>query len=147
VPCFRCGARQGDPPPGKPSAWHQGVVAQPPAGERQVLICPDCYPAAQPELARCPGCGGTRLVKRLDQVECLGCHLTRDALADDPAPGAGQAGPPGAGSDPSVPAATPAPPRTSTPSGAATSRGPDSALAAEVASALDRILRNRNPGP
>jgi hypothetical protein len=131
VPCYRCGARQGDPAPGKPSPWHQGVVAQPPAGERQVLICPDCYPAAQPGLARCPGCGGTRLVKRLGQVECLACHLTRDALPDDPAADpaaeAGRAGPPGAG--PAAPG------------------GPDSTLAAEVASALDRILRNKNPGP
>ncbi len=147
MPCYRCGARQGDPAPGKPSAWHQGVVTRPPAGERQVLICPDCYPAAQPELARCPGCAGSRLVKRLDQVECLGCQLTRDALAADPAAEADPAGPPGAGPDPSVPAAAPAPSSTGTPSGPAAPGGPDSTLAAEVASALDRILRNKNPGP
>jgi len=129
MPCYRCGARQGDPAPGKPSSWHQGVVAQPPAGEHQVLICPDCYPSAQPALTRCPGCGGTRLVKRLDQVECLGCQLTRDVLAADPA------------GNPPAPPTTPAPPSAPAPSGS------DSTLAAEVAAALDRILRDKSPGP
>ena len=74
MPCYRCGARQGDPEPGKPSPWSQGLVR-----EHQVLICPDCYPAAVDELTRCSRCDGVRLVRRLDQVECLDCRLTRDA--------------------------------------------------------------------
>jgi hypothetical protein len=112
VPCYRCGARQGDPEPGKPSPWSQGLVC-----EHQVLICPDCYPVAVDELARCSRCDGLRLVRRLDQVECLGCRLTRDAEV------------PGADHDPAVPA-----PR------AAGQAPADPALAAEVASALARIL-------
>jgi hypothetical protein len=52
------------------------------------------------------------MVKRLDQIECLDCRLTRDA---DLVPG---------NTVPQVPAA----------------RGEDSGLAAEVASALARVL-------
>ena len=74
VPCYRCGTRQVDPEPGKPSPWHRGVVR-----EHQVLICPDCYPSAIADLSRCARCDSVRLVKRLDQVECLDCRLTRDA--------------------------------------------------------------------
>ena len=59
------------------------------------------------DLARCPRCDSVRLIRRLDQVECLDCRLTRDA-----------------DSAPPVPAAC----------------GEDSGLAAEVASALARIL-------
>lgn len=102
VPCYRCGTRQVDPEPGKPSPWHRGVVR-----EHQVLICPDCYPSAIADLSRCARCDSVRLVKRLDQIECLDCRLTRDA---DTAP--------------QVPAA----------------RAEDSGLAAEVASALARVL-------
>jgi uncharacterized protein (DUF983 family) len=107
VPCYRCGARQGDPEPGKPSPWRQGLVR-----EHQVLICPGCHPAAVGELARCPRCDSARLVRRLDQVECLDCRLTRTVLAN-----AGDA-------DPAVPVPV---------------RG-DSGLAAEVANALARVL-------
>jgi len=106
VPCYRCGARQGDPEPGKPSPWRQGLVR-----EHQVLICPDCHPAALGELARCSRCDSVRLVRRLDQVECLDCRLTRDVHAD---PDAAL----------TVPATACA----------------DSGLAAEVASALARVL-------
>jgi hypothetical protein len=81
--------------------------------EHQVLICPDCQPAALGELARCARCDSVRLVRRLDQVECLDCRLTRDVLAD-----AGDAG----GAAVPVPACG------------------DSGLAAEVASALARVL-------
>jgi hypothetical protein len=102
VPCYRCGTRQVDPEPGKPSPWHRGVVR-----EHQVLICPDCYPTARADFTRCSRCDSVRLVKRLDQVECLDCRLTREA-----------------GPEPAVPAP----------------RGTDSDLAAEVASALARIL-------
>ena len=102
MPCYRCGARQQDPEPGKPTPWRQGLVS-----EHQVLICPDCHPAALGELARCPRCESVRLVRRLDQAECLDCRLTRDAHAE-----------------PTVPSP----------------RGQDSGLAAEVASALARVL-------
>jgi hypothetical protein len=109
VPCYRCGTRQADPEPGKPSPWRQGLV-----GEHQVLICPDCHPAALAELTRCPRCDSVRLIRRLDQVECLDCRLTRTVPASD--------------AD-AEPAATPESPR-----------GGDSGLAAEVASALARVL-------
>jgi hypothetical protein len=107
VPCYRCGTRQVDPEPGKPSPWHRGV-----AREHQVLICPDCYPSAIADLSRCSRCDSVRLVKRLDQIECLDCRMTRDA---DQAPG---------NTVPMVPAA----------------RSEDPDLAAEVASALARVL-------
>lgn len=74
MPCYRCGTRQVDPEPGKPSPYHRGLV-----GERQVLICPDCQPAALADLTRCERCGGVHLIRRLDQVECLDCRLIRDA--------------------------------------------------------------------
>jgi hypothetical protein len=77
VPCYRCGTRQVDPEPGKPSPWHRGIVC-----EHQVLICPDCYPTAVADLARCACCDSVRLVRQLDQVECLDCRLTRDAGAE-----------------------------------------------------------------
>lgn len=92
-----------DPEPGKPSPWHRGVVR-----ERQVLICPDCYPGAAGDLTRCARCGSARLVKCLGQVECLDCRLVRDS-----------------GSEPAVPGPHDA----------------DSDLAAEVARALERVLR------
>ena len=102
MPCYRCGTRQVDPEPGKPGPWHRGIVR-----EHQVLICPGCYPTATTDLTRCSRCDSVRLVKRLDQVECLDCRLTREA-----------------GPEPAVPAP----------------RSTDSGLAAEVASALARIL-------
>ena len=105
MPCYRCGTRQTDPEPGKSSPWRRGVVR-----EHQVLVCPDCQPAALAELDRCVGCGSTHLIRRLDQVECLDCRLTRDPGAPD-APSAPDAG-----------------------------GGPDSALAAEVARAVARVF-------
>jgi hypothetical protein len=51
-----------------------------------VLICPDCYPTALSDLSRCSRCDSVRLVKRLDQIECLDCRLTRDADADPAIP-------------------------------------------------------------
>jgi hypothetical protein len=109
VPCYRCGTRQADPEPGKPGSWHQGLVAQ-----HQVLVCPLCYPAALGELSRCPGCDGVRLVRRLDQVECLDCRLTAAVPGEDE------------DAEPAVPAP----------------RAADAGLAAEVASALARIRGN-----
>ena len=110
MPCYRCGTRQADPEPGKPSPWRRGLV-----GEHQVLICPACHQAALADLTRCDRCGGVHLIRRLDQVECLDCHLTRDA-AEVPA----QPSP--------LPTAQPGSPE------------PDSGLAAEVARALQRLL-------
>ncbi len=122
MPCYRCGARQGDPEPGKPSPWRQGLVR-----EHQVLICPGCQPAALGELARCQRCDSVRLVRRLDQVECLDCRGTRDVLADAGDQGGTDASGTGA-SGTGAGAAGPAP-----------SCG-DSGLAAEVARALARVL-------
>jgi hypothetical protein len=110
MPCYRCGTRQVDPEPGKGSPWRQGVVR-----EHQVLICPACQQAALEDLARCPGCHGTRLIKRLDQVECLDCRLTRDAVAGAAALAAGS----GARAD---------------------ADAPGGGLSAEVARALARVL-------
>ena len=62
MPCYRCGTRQVDPEPGKPSPWHRGVVR-----EHQVLICPDCYPTALTDLGHCTRCDSVRLIKRLDR--------------------------------------------------------------------------------
>jgi hypothetical protein len=107
VPCYSCGTRQVDPEPGKPSPWHRGIVR-----EHQVLICPDCYPVAADDLTRCSRCDSIRLVRQLDQVECLDCRLTRTVLTNE------------VEAEPPVPAA----------------RGADSGLAAEVASALARVL-------
>lgn len=74
MPCHRCGTRQADPERGKASPWRRGVLRA-----HQVLICPDCAAGgALSELDRCAGCGGTRLIRRLDQVECLDCGRTRD---------------------------------------------------------------------
>jgi hypothetical protein len=85
------------------------------AAEHQVLVCPGCYPAAVAELTRCARCDSARLVRRLEQGKCLDCRLTRTVLAND-----GDA-------DPAVPAP----------------RAADSGLAAEVASALARVLGTR----
>jgi hypothetical protein len=82
-----------------------------------VLICPGCYPSAIADLSRCARCDSVRLVKRLDQVECLDCHLTRDTDTGLTDTGPGNTVPP-------VPAA----------------RSEDADLAAEVASALARVL-------
>jgi hypothetical protein len=119
VPCYRCGARQSDPEAGKPSPWRQGLVAG-----HQVLVCPGCYPEVTPDLARCSRCAGVRLVRRLDQVECLDCHQTTDASADPAGP-------------------SPRP----VDSGSADSGSAHSSLAADVARALDRLHGPRLPAP
>jgi hypothetical protein len=113
VPCYRCGTRQTDPEPGKPSPWRRGIVR-----EHQVLICPDCSVAAAADLTRCSRCDSVRLVRQLDQVECLGCRLTRTVLAND------------VHAEPPSPSPSPSPAAGDT----------DTGLAAEVASALARIL-------
>ena len=114
MPCYRCGARQADPEAGKSSPWKRGVLS-----EHQVLICPDCQPGALGDLDRCARCERTHLIRRLDQVECLDCGLTREIDAADVV---------------DVSAAAP------TAAGAPAS----SALADQVARALDRVL-GRSP--
>ncbi|MFY9867439.1 MAG: hypothetical protein WAK58_26850 [Trebonia sp.] len=121
MPCYRCGTRQGDPEPGKGSPWRRGVIS-----EHQVLICPACQPAVLAELARCPGCGSAHLIRRLDQVECLDCRLTRDADEDSGLSGAETA------PDSDIPDIS-----VLSRSDSATIRDPG--LAAEVARALDRL--------
>ena len=129
MPCYRCGTRQADPEPGKSSPWRRGVIR-----EHQVLVCPACQSAALADLTRCVRCGSAYLIRRLDQVECLDCRLIRDAAADPvttPAPLAPPA--------PPAPQSPLAPPARESP--AAPSSG--SALAAEVARALERVLGSR----
>ena len=79
---------------------------------RQVLICPQCQSGRDwvSDLDRCPDCGGARLVRRLGEVECRDCGQVREP-ADMPA-----AEDPAATADPAT------------------------ALAEEVARALDRVL-------
>jgi hypothetical protein len=134
MPCYRCGTRQGDPEPGKSSPWRRGVVS-----EHQVLICPACQPAALSDLSRCPGCGSTHLIKRLDQLECLDCHLTRDA-GDDPAGhGADRPATPGISEMSGISGAA-APDIPDEPKTGASPAARDPGLAAEVARALGRVL-------
>ena len=123
MPCYRCGTRQADPEAGKSSPWRRGVVS-----EHQVLVCPACQSAALADLTRCVRCGNAYLIRRLDQVECLDCRLIRDAAPD---PVATQA-----------PLVTPAPQAPSAPPAQESPAAPGSgsALAAEVARALDRVL-------
>jgi len=141
VPCYRCGTRQADPEPGKSSPWRRGVIR-----EHQVLVCPACQSAALADLTRCVRCGSAYLIRRLDQVECLDCRLIRDAAADPvttPAPPAPSAPPaPPVPSAPPVPQSPPvpsAPPARESPA----APGSGSALAAEVARALERVLGSR----
>ena len=113
MPCYRCGTWQTDPEQGKSSPWRRGVLC-----EHQVLICPDCAAdGALTELDRCADCGGTRLIRRLDQVECLDCGLARDASETE--------------TEPSPESAT------------APSYARAGSLADEVARALDRVLGRR----
>lgn len=83
-------------------------------GGEQVLVCPDCQVEGWTDgLDRCASCGSTALVKRLGEVVCRGC---------------GTSGAPVAGAD------------------AARRRDADAArtaLADDVAAALDRVLGER----
>ena len=117
MPCYRCGTRQADPEPGKSSPWRRGVIS-----EHQVLVCPACVSTALDDLSRCSRCGSAHLIRRLDQVECLDCRLIRDAAPDQVAA-----------------AAPPAPPAPEPPA----APGGGSALATEVARALDKVLGRR----
>jgi|SRR5579862_4978096 len=134
MPCYRCGARQTDPERG-PSPWKRGVVR-----EHQVLVCPACQSQADwtAGLQLCTRCGSLHLIRRLDQIECLDCHLTRNAASEsalsriavpqDASPPGAE--PPDASPQGAEPAAAPLP---------AASSG-DPSLADEVARALRRVL-------
>ncbi len=89
MPCYRCGARQVDPDRGQ-SPWKRGV-----RGDEQVLVCPACQAAHDwtADLDHCPQCGGSRLVRRLGELECRECGYVADpgddaVLAAGPLPGA-----------------------------------------------------------
>jgi hypothetical protein len=96
-----------------------------------VLVCPACQQSTDwmADLQHCDQCASVRLIRRLDQVECLECGMVRV----DPAalvPGT-DAGFPGDVSD-RVCGRT---------SGRVSGRaGPDPALADEVSRALERVL-------
>jgi len=109
VPCYRCGVRQTDPERGK-SPWRRGVLR-----DQLVLVCPGCQESGEwtAELESCSRCASVHLIRRLGQVECLDCGLTRE-----PEAALVSAGNPVAAS-------------------------PDAALAAEVGRALDRLLGHR----
>ncbi|MFI0370998.1 hypothetical protein ACH35V_24275 [Actinomadura sp. 1N219] len=111
MPCFRCGARQTDPVRGA-SPWKRGVRA-----DRQVLICPGCQSVhgTADDLDRCAACGSARLVCRLGEVECRDCGHTREAVPADLVHSGAPPGPPAASGD--------------------------GDLSAEVAAALNRVLR------
>jgi len=112
MPCYRCGVRQTDPARGE-SPWRRGVLR-----EHLVLVCPLCVERADwaSGLDCCGRCGGTHLMRRLDQVDCLDCGHVRDASAVEAGGAAGGGGAAGA------------------------ARSPDAKLAQEVAQALARIL-------
>ena len=86
MPCYRCGARQVDPPRG-PSLWKRGV-----RGDVQVLICPDCQatPDWSGELDHCSACGSPSLVRMLGATHCRACgtvHEGQEQATREPASG------------------------------------------------------------
>jgi len=60
--------------------------------EHLVLVCPACQRQAgwADALTACGRCGSRHLIRRLDQVECLDCRMTRDVTPDRPVPAADQ---------------------------------------------------------
>ena len=93
MPCYRCGARQVDPPRG-PSLWKRGVRS-----DQQVLICPECQttPDWSGELDHCGACGSPSLVRMLGATHCRGCGTVREgdergAAEPGPGPDAGLSG-------------------------------------------------------
>ena len=74
MPCYRCGARQVDPPRG-PSLWKRGVRS-----DHQVLICPECQttPNWSGELDHCSACGSTSLVRMLGATHCRACGTVHE---------------------------------------------------------------------
>jgi hypothetical protein len=90
------------------------------ARDQLVLICPACQEAGDwtADLEHCAACRSAHLIRRLGQVECLDCGLVREPEATLVPVGGGEA-------DAGAPARA------------------DSALADEVARALDRLLGRR----
>jgi hypothetical protein len=127
MPCYSCGARQSDPERG-PSPWKRGVVR-----EHLVLVCPACQrrPGWSAELQSCARCESLHLIRRLDQVECLDCRLVRQAAPED------------AAAEHSAPEGTATEGTASQDAAPADGPAGDAALAAEVASALSRVLYRR----
>jgi hypothetical protein len=111
LPCYRCGVRQTDPERGK-SPWRRGVLR-----DELILVCPACQESGDwtAELESCSRCASVHLIRRLGQVECLDCGLTRE-------PGAAALVPAGA---------------------QGLKDRPDTALAEEVGRALERLLGRR----
>jgi hypothetical protein len=105
--------------------------------EHQVLICPACHPSVLPDLSRCGRCGGAHLIRRLDQVECLDCRLTRDATETPGPETARLSGISGSKNEPDIPDIS------VTPLSPSISSDGDPGLAAEVARALERMLGTR----
>jgi uncharacterized Zn finger protein (UPF0148 family) len=137
MPCYRCGTRQVDPARG-PSPWKRGVREN-----RQVLICPRCQSGRDwaSDLDRCPDCGGTRLVRRLGEVECRDCGQVRESAgtpaADAPAPVDASAATGQAAGEGAARTATEDPAAAGD---SAATEDPAAALAEDVARALDRVL-------
>ena len=123
--------------------------------EHLVLVCPACQrrPGWSAQFQSCARCGSLHLIRRLDQVECLDCRLVRDAAEGATPEGATPEGatPEGAttegatteGATTEGATTEGTAPEGSAPDGSAPAAGPagDAALAAEVASALRRVLR------
>jgi hypothetical protein len=148
MPCFRCSSRQTDPVRGA-SPWSRAVV-----GGVQVLVCPGCQQNAGwvDGLDRCARCGSHRLVKALGAVACRGCgfeswpdgpaEVTETATAAGPVREAAVDGRGAAAAAPPVdvpPGEAPA--ATDVPAARGGSPPEGEGLAAEVAAALDRVLR------
>ncbi|HEX3964140.1 MAG TPA: hypothetical protein VHZ03_47085 [Trebonia sp.] len=113
--------------------------------EHLVLVCPACqrHPGWSGELQSCARCGSLHLIRRLDQVECLDCCLVRDADAARDDTAREQAGPGDTAREQAGPGDTGR--EQAGPGDTGPGDGPvgDAALAAEVASALSRVLHRR----
>ncbi|GLU49497.1 hypothetical protein [Nocardiopsis ansamitocini] len=80
MPCYLCGARQGDPARGA-QPWKRGV-----RHERQVLVCPECQLTQdwKADIDRCGHCRSTFLISRLGEIECHDCRTVREQTVPIP---------------------------------------------------------------